>query len=792
VKRPLLIVAMGIVFGVILSYVFGLYGTLYFCLGILILVYKYDIRRIIVVLLAISFLCGFILTYSSLTTTGKNISLLTNQTLTYRGTVEKLNIHNNYMILTLNHLNEMSDDYFVMGKMSLIMDVSSMDDNIHIGDNILFETELESLRGANNPNGFNEQLYNYGNGIFYSGFTEEVIVQSNDLSMLQSLILKSREVLLVQVARLWEDDTLGMVKTMLLGESNAIDEDIKLVYQKVGLAHLLAISGLHLSIIVLGLYKLIKKRLRPCSEIIMMFFIIYYIGLTGNHLSTIRAGLMVGMFLTSYLLSRKYDPISSISGAVIIIVLMNPFQLFQVGFLLSFFAVIGLVIVGPIIEKSMNKLLGEHYIWQLMAPLVGIQIMTLPVQIYYFYGVPLYSIIVNLIVIPFVIMFLVLGIFSIGVSFITLSMGHLIGNIAALCNHIIIAVATFTSELPLNYINIKKPDIWMLIIYYAIVLGMIIWAFGENKENNIIRIHMNRFVRLRRFKVLILVCILSVIIISCFKFNRLTIINFDVGQGDSSVITFQQKVFLIDTGGDTTLFGSANVGADILFPYFLSEGIDEIEGVFISHSDFDHIYGLIEIMPTIRINHVYLPAAYRTYEDNMLNMLKELMVEYDIKCHYMKAGDSVIYNELSFNCIYPYSGEVKSSNNDHSMVLQVTKGRFDYLFTGDISEVAEGEMLKYSALTEVEGLKVAHHGSSSSSQLPFISTVNPSFALISYGDHNFYGHPSSKTLEYLETNHSTIYKTAEDGALILYYDGFMGYYMGTMYGKRKDYYLCKP
>jgi len=275
-------------------------------------------------------------------------------------------------------------------------------------------------------------------------------------------------------------------------------------------------------------------------------------------------------------------------------------------------------------------------------------------------------------------------------------------------------------------------------------------------------------------------------------YNRVTIINFDVGQGDSAMITYHNKAFLIDAGGDTKLYGRDNVGRTVILPYMKSKGVNQLEAVFISHSHFDHIYGLIELIPLVRIKHVYLPAAYQNYEDSLLCQLKELMKSYNIPYSYLASGDRVVYDQLTFNCLYPFNDEVLKDNNDQSLVIKLSKGRFDYIFTGDIGTAVEAAIMNSDILYGIEGLKIAHHGSNSSSQLEFLEAINPSFSLVSYGEYNFYGHPSDITLRNLELIDTNIYKTAEDGALSVYYDGFMVYYMDSMYNKGKDYYLCKP
>ena len=437
--------------------------------------------------------------------------------------------------------------------------------------------------------------------------------------------------------------------------------------------------------------------------------------------------------LMSFLFYRKSDVYNNLAFSSFIILIFNPYTIFDMGFLLSYGGTIGIILFSNKLSKKFpikNKIL--NYIKEMFFVCISANIIIIPIIMYNFNTLSLTFFISNVLVSPIMGIVVILGFVQIFLSIININLAYLLSIFLNPMLEILIFIADFTAKLPLSKILIPTPNIIFIIIYYVIML----FCNKINIKKTII--------------------ILSIIIIIFNLLNLLPkdlrIYFIDVGQGDSTLIlTPKGNSILIDGGGSET--GSFDVGEKILLPYLLDRGVTKIDYMMISHFDSDHVGGLFSILENLRVEHVLISKQGKESE-NYKHFL-EISKRKKIKVIYVEAGDRInIEKNMFFEILFPTRNLISENIlNNNSIVARLVYKNIKILFTGDIEEIAEKELIKlYSKTNKLRAdiLKVAHHGSKSSTIASFLKLVNPRISLIGVGATNTFGHPNIGVLERLE------------------------------------------
>lgn len=437
--------------------------------------------------------------------------------------------------------------------------------------------------------------------------------------------------------------------------------------------------------------------------------------------------------LMSFLFYRKSDVYNNLAFSSFIILIFNPYTIFDMGFLLSYGGTIGIILFSNKLSEKFsikNKIL--NYIKEMFFVCISANIIIIPIIMYNFNTLSLTFFISNVLVSPIMGIVVILGFVQIFLSIININLAYLLSIFLNPMLEILIFIADFTAKLPLSKILIPTPNIIFIIIYYVIML----FCNKINIKKTII--------------------ILSIIIIIFNLLNLLPkdlrIYFIDVGQGDSTLIlTPKGNSILIDGGGSET--GSFDVGEKILLPYLLDRGVTKIDYMMISHFDSDHVGGLFSILENLRVEHVLISKQGKESE-NYKHFL-EISKRKKIKVIYVEAGDRInIEKNMFFEILFPTRNLISENIlNNNSIVARLVYKNFKILFTGDIEEIAEKELIKlYSKTNKLRAdiLKVAHHGSKSSTIASFLKLVNPRISLIGVGATNTFGHPNIGVLERLE------------------------------------------
>ena len=550
----------------------------------------------------------------------------------------------------------------------------------------------------------------------------------------------------------------SVMKAMLLGEKGTLDAEIKELYRQNGIIHVLAISGLHLSVIGMGCHSIFRKMRLPIAvNIILSLGLMYCYGtMTGMGVSMLRAYIMFTLHLCARLAGRTYDLLTAVSVAAAAVLMQQPLYLGHSGFLFSFGAVCG---IGIFLPAAMENLFGQGKAEQMLLSGIVISLSTLPVYLCFYYEFPPYSVILNLIVIPCMTLVLLCGLVSLGMAAWFLPFG----KAAAYPVHLLLGLyekcCTLCLRLPDSVWVTGCPEKWQVLLFVSTLAALTVW---------------NRRLSRIGFWQIVLCALLA---LSVRMPMGLQITMLDVGQGDCIYVAEDDGIhMLIDAGS----LDESDVAGRRMLPYLKYEGVSYLDAVAVTHPDSDHINGIcgmLQEMDTcgITVGRLYLPDVGERGRNEQYCKLEQLAKEAGVPVSYIGLGDSLHCGGVMLTCIHPEKGWNSEDVNAGSTVFYMTYGEFSALLTGDLEGEGERKVLERieegilgGNKVDITLLKVAHHGSRYSTSEAFLEAVNPRIALISAGRDNRYGHPHEELLDRLETAGCLVLRTQQSGAVTVY------------------------
>lgn len=694
-------------------------------------------------------------------------------------------------------------------------------DHIHLdyinGDYICMSGTVSVPDSATNPGTFDQYIYLRNKG-YYLCISNGTIESGNHRPYsIEGFLYGIKNRCTKIIDNSFDSESAGIVKAMLVADKSTLDKNIKKLYSENGIAHIMAISGVHVAIIGMTLYGFLRKlRIgRLISGTFSIAIIILYGIMTGMSSSTERAVIMLILSIAAEYFGRKTDAPTSMGFAMIIMVLGNPYVILDAGFQLSFAAITGVTVVAPQLRKLLRMFkrfikeadekkkqkhkkimsLRKMIIKLIDALVVGIAsfITTTPVIIYYYYQFPPYSIFINLIVIPLVslivggsILVVLTGLFFTGAAVVmTYPVRLILFGYKYLC--------IFASGLPGASVLVGHISIGMVFVYYLSVV--LIFAILR-------MIRIGKTEREGPILYLMLAAVLFLTVVyEVYSYDKsLKIVYMDVGQGDGVLLRTSGHGGILIDGGSSS---NKRVGEYVMVPVLKYYGVSEIEYAFVSHGDVDHVSGLEYLLNEeqsgVHVVNLVLPE----YGDqDALQELKSEAIANNVNIIYMKPGDNITYNHqhaetINIECLYPdeEAGQGVLDTNNLSMILKTTitwdvreadienlnkssdsDASLSLLFVGDAGIAAEKrliELYEKNSLGEISDsiacdiLKVGHHGSRNSSGSDFLKRVSAMYGIISCGKDNRYGHPHAETLERLKMADTKYMTTKEHGAIIL-------------------------
>lgn len=651
--------------------------------------------------------------------------------------------------------------------------------SILYGRKISCTGSFEAFDGELNPGQFDADAYYKNEG--YTG-----ILDAKDIRLVKEEESFSPDIYLHRLnlaisdkyKKILGDKNAGSLSAMVLGDKRGLDEEIKELYQENSISHLLSISGLHISLLG-GAVFLFLRRLKVSFSfplITSSIILIIYGAFTGFSVSTSRAIVMMSVLFISFVIGKSYDLPSGLALAALILIVINHRAIYQSGFLLSFFAVIGIFYIMPELlyifkvdiyhKKGIIK--GLHLLLASIISSISILLATLPIILNNFYEVSLTGIILNIIVIPLMSLVVITGLLGGFVALVSETMGSFLLGITHYILNLYTLFCRLGDRLTFLRLIIGKPDKWQIVLYYLILVIVFYLLALKRRENKLRSLKNNLsegYNTSKRIVVTGLMTFTSFLIIA-YKPREFSINMLDIGQGDCFVVNDGNNDIYISDCGSTTV---QNVGKTRLLPFLKSKGWGKVDTIFISHMDKDHVNGVNDLLKCaeITIGRIIISASYKSDKLNCaeLEELKELAKMRDIKLFYMKKGDEIVGKDISFRCIYPTGEEDIKDQNEASIVMRMDYKGLSMLFTGDIAGSTEEKIIDSTGkdILDCDILKVCHHGSKNSSTDDFLKKVSPKLYLISCGLMNRYGHPHRDALSRMTGEGGRILRTDHMG-----------------------------
>lgn len=666
---------------------------------------------------------------------------------------------------------------------------------------------------APNPGGFDAKQYYFSLGITGTIHGKAVRIRSFSFHRLNQALFQAKNKLLESYITYLGERGAGVLSSMLLGERALLSDETEELYRHGGISHILAISGLHVSMIGTALYEWLRKTVlgRNGAIPVACAGVLLYGSFVEAGTSTKRAVIMFLLLLLATALGRTYDTLSAMSVSVIVILFGSPGALYTASFQLSFAAAYGASVLAAMLRKQREvsgkargrnicadgtQAIGDdvfeeanrvarrsNSMWYRIREDItekiksmfffglAIQAVTFPFTVYHFFEYPGYGFLLNPVVVPLMTILLLCGLLSGVCGMFVPWLGYFFAGGAGGILWIYDTLCHLAEKLPGALLLVGRPEGWQVAVYYVLLAGCLyVW--------------MKR-ARMRTQGVFFALLLLPLVLLPVPD-SRFSAAFLDVGQGDGIVLRERGGAVLLVDGGSTSV---QKVGEKRMIPYLKAKGIRVIDCAFISHTDSDHISGVKEILTAMPV--------YSEYRENMLGytgtpVIKRLVLpewdkgeekyvvdeaylellrlakEKQVEVGYLEAGDRMtVGTELVLSCLAPEAGVAYDNKNAASMVLLASYGEFDLLLTGDMEKEGERRLLERGVLVaeSVEVLKVSHHGSYTASSEEFIFALKPRISVISCGKNNRYGHPHTETLEALYGANSRVYRTDESGCV---------------------------
>lgn len=549
----------------------------------------------------------------------------------------------------------------------------------------------------------------------------------------------------------------GLLLALLLGDTRFVPEEVKISFERSGVLHLFAVSGLNVTLLAL-FFLFLGRILRIPKAAVMVASIggvLFYLSLTGFSPSVYRAGIMSLAAIFAWLFAQKVDLFASLSLAALLLLAYNPFLLYEISFQLSFAAVLGIFLITPrlldLCEKELKKMMTP------LAVTLGAQLAVVPILAYWFNQISLVSITANLVLVPPVA-------FLTGVGFLGMAFSLFWPSLAAVFFNLLFPGllflekgAAFFAHLPGAYFYLPRPTFLQITLYFLALFALLSYARRLSKKAN--------FAIILIFTLLFLALgIWSQVFIGSAP-SELVVTFLDVGEGDATLVQSQEgKIILVD-GGESF---------EILEKHLASKGIRKVDLLVLSHAHADHVGGLVKLIKNYSVG-IILDPGY-PHPSFLYKEFLEIVTQKEIPYQLGRAGNRYeIGSDLVLNILFPREPFIEGTSSDvnnNSIVTRFKYKKFSLFLPGDIEEEAVSALLKKEkGKLNSTVFKVAHHGSFSGISPPLLKEIKPEVAVISVGKGNPYGHPHASTLRLLKKLGIRFYRTDIDGNIFLSTDG---------------------
>ncbi len=726
-------------------------------------------------------------------------------------------------ILRCETLGESNDSFPVLGNIRVTL-AGGDGPKLSSGDRIIFISRIRSIKNFHNPGGFDYKRYmalkKVWGTAYVSGKKFAVLGRNNDKRVIR-LMQDARRNISDLIEKSGSGRQQGVLKALIIGDRNAIEQDLQKAFNRAGIGHLLAISGLHIGIVAATAFLLFRWVLshiqlflwnawtKKGAVVFSVIPVFVYGLLSGMSPSTQRAVIMVTIFLLAFLFESEYDPLNTLALAAMLILVVHPPSLFSISFQLSFVAVFaiiyGLSRVRILSEYPANKT-KRHRLSKIIKKLLYFFLVsffailgTLPLTMLYFNQISLVGLLANVLIVPLVGFIVVpIGLLSVFLYPLTTT-GALVGlKVGASVLTAALKIIIFFADLPFSAIKTTTPTAFEICCFYALLWALLNITYNPSKTaeeqdseqgtaGTLMRLKHRSLRKTFQWRPATVVAILTLFLFgidACYWLNKrfwqadLSVTMIDVGHGSSALLELPHGYNILIDGGGFSSNSVFDVGARIVAPLLWRKKIKTVDTLILSHPNSDHLNGLVYIAEHFNVKNVWSnnePTKTFGYK-KFMRMIQKNNINMPI---YGKTPRTRDINGVHFEIFYPPENfldkkkqERWRNTNNNSLVIQVKFGSISFLFPGDIKSRAEHELVSIIGnRLQSTVLLAPHHGSRTSSSELFLETVNPEVVVISSGWKKKFGFPHSPVLKrYKEANYHTLI-TALCGAVSLTTDG---------------------
>lgn len=708
----------------------------------------------------------------------------------------------NQVILRVNGENHKTHPVLVhvSDELSNIQETSNRISELQIGNTAVFRGTLRCLEAASNEGGFDERQYYRSMGIDYHMDADSLLEIHGKSSAFASLCECLFVKLKINLTIMFSPENAGIVSAMVMGDKELLEQDVNTLFRQAGVAHILVISGMHMSCIGMCIYGMFRRLGGHCIPAAGAAVLLYLYGsLTGFGISARRAFLMFALAMLGRAVGRTYDVLTGLSFALLWLLWENPMLIQNTGLQFSVAAILGVVLAAGQLRRWWKALrpLGERrHIHPKQDPIqdqkrdhrqcvrcisglgeklqeawmvsLGVQLTTMPLVMRAYYEVPLYGVLVNFMVVPLLGIVLCLGICCCVLSLISVSVAQVIavpleGMLSALRE-----VVAWSVRLPGAKVVTGARSVELVVLYYVILAALLYgvpWLFGKCVRHR-------RGERVAALGGMMLFVIFSMRPVSDGKVCAFL----DVGQGDGIYIQAENGTNLFLDGGSSN---KSQLGTYTILPFLKYNGIGAVDYWLVSHYDADHVNGLIEALEEgYPIHCLVLPG--RDSSSESYHTILELAEAKDVEILYLGQGDRIHLGEDMIYCLAPEKqqeeaegGTESVDENESCLIFYYDGDKFQGIFAGDVGADTEEQILDQNTfLTRLDKtcliLKANHHGSNYSNGEQWLNALSPAYCVVSCGAHNRYGHPGAEAVMRMKRSVQNIRYTMEEGQISFY------------------------
>ena len=640
----------------------------------------------------------------------------------------------------------------ISAKLLLITDQDIFKTPNIYGREIKVPGEIHLLTKNRNIHGFNYKRYLNSRGIEGTIFQRASRIKIGEKTK-HSVVLETGMALKYKVLNiidnLQDGKEAGLLKSILVGYTGDLECDTINNLREIGFAHMLCVSGVNIAHLIMLVKYTLKAMGLPYKFInpLLILSLGLYVLTVGFTPSLVRAAIMLSLTLMGEILFYKSNAVSNLILSALIIVMINPLYIYDIGFQFSFSATIGIILFADNVKRWLKLIKLPDVIIEVITVTIAAQIWLIPLEIYYFNRFSVFAVFTNALVSFVHSTISILGLIMLAIGSISINLAKPIALVEKILLKFIIAFSDKLVKFPFISIKSIYIGIAFIIAYYVILFVMLSY-----KKHDRLRLF------LQRNRKVIVIIVLVVTCVNGFKPNDLRVDFIDVGQGDCALIrTVHGKNILIDGGENVNV-------CDII-----KNNVTKIDVMIATHGHMDHIGGLFNVVDNMKVDKLVIPdTKYVGETDKLLSKVdKTKTCVYKVRSHDHIYIDK--YTTVEF--LNPSQNSVLEGENANSLVFKLKYKDVSFLFTGDLTGAGENEMLKHYKNLRSDVLKVAHHGSEYSTTSKFLTAVSPKVAVISVGENNRFNHPSDNVLAKLNKSRVKVLRTDKSGQIRIITNG---------------------